>query len=321
MNSSHMDNPPLVSIIIVNFNAGERLFSCLSSIEKQTYSNWEVIIIDNASNDHSSSLIESNNKIRIIFNHENVGFAKAQNQGIRLAQGDLLLPLNFDIYLTPEFIDQMVRGMHFDNRIGCVTPKFLYMTEDGILTDRIYAAGHFLPKNRFPLLRGVSELDRGQYDQPEFVFGAPGAAPLFSRICLEEVAYQNQYFDESYFMWYEDVDLDWRIQKSGWKCLYWPMAIAYHIGHPEGYDPEFRAFHAFHSIRNRWAMIITNESSENFRKNLFFLISYELSLIRYVMTKGMIIPYSKAVMQLVYYLPQIFSKRSWVQNRAKQTRS
>jgi GT2 family glycosyltransferase len=311
-----MDSGDLVSIVIVNYNAGDLLQSCLDSIFQQTYADWEVIIVDNHSQDKSLERITPNHQVRILYNNTNLGFATAQNQGFRAAHGPYLMSLNYDVRLTENFLQAAVAAIGLDPEIGSVTPKLLYMEEDGKLTDRIYAAGHLMPRNRFPLLRGTEEIDQGQYDQPELVFGAPGAAVIFRRDCLEDVAYQGQFFDESYFMWSEDVDLDWRIQLRGWKCLYAPQAVAAHIGHPQGYDPSFTRFQAAHSIYNRWAMITADEASRNIVKNLIPLTRYELSLLIYVLRSGLLSAYLKAGGRYLKDLPKILKKRHWVQSRS-----
>ena len=305
-----------VSIIIVNFNSGPYLNRCLESISQQTYQNLEIIIIDNASQDNSLESIPPETRIKVIRNEDNIGFAAGQNQGFKLAKGKYLMALNFDIVMTSSFLEEMVKAITLDDWTGSATCKLLYMKEDGSITNQIYSAGHILPPNRFPILRGETEYDHGQYDQIGFVFGAPGAAALYRRECLQEVAYQDQFFDESYFMWYEDVDLDWRIKLRGWKCIYTPKAVAYHIGHPKGYKPLFKAFQAQHSIKNRWAMIITDESKENFLANLSPIIKYEISLLIYVIRSGLFKSYLIAIKMLVINFSQIIAKRQCIRKRA-----
>ena len=107
-----------------------------------------------------------------------------------------------------------------------------------------------MPPNRFVLHRGANERDVGQYDYICDVFGAPGAAPLYRREMLNDIEFQGQYFDESLFTWYEDVDLDWRAKNFGWRCVYTPKAVAYHIGHPEGHGGDLWKISL--QIRNRW---------------------------------------------------------------------
>jgi GT2 family glycosyltransferase len=306
----------LVSIIIVNYNAGRQLQSCLNSIRKQFYSNWEVIIIDNASQDDSLTTVPSDKAFQVIRNRKNMGFSIAQNQGLRAARGDYLLPLNFDINMLPDFLEELVKAIETDSQIGSVTGKLLYMGLDGAITNKIYSVGHLLPRNRAPLLRGNNEIDLGQYDRAEYVFGAPGAAVLFRKTCLEDIAYQGQYFDETYFMWYEDVDMDWRIQLRGWKCLYEPKAVGYHVGHPGGYDANFLRFHSLHSIRNRWAMISSNEKKNNLFRNFTHLLSYEISLLGYVVRFGLLTTYLQAFAGYLKLLPTIINKRRWVLGRA-----
>lgn len=304
----------LVSIIIVNYNAGSFLPKCIQSILFQAYPFVEIIIIDNASQDGSIALIAPDEKIRIIQNQTNAGFARAQNQGMKLARGQYLMPLNFDILLTPDFLAEMVAAIEVSDRIGTVSPKFLRMVDGSRQTDQIDNAGLLLPGNRVPFHRGRDERDHGQYDAMDYVFGAMGAAALYRKEMLEDIAYQSQYFDESYFTWYEDVDLDWRARLRGWDCLYAPRAVAYHAGDPHGHGKS--KFGAQTSMRNRWKMILTNECPGCFFRHFSRLAEEEMGLFRHVLLTGLILQYASAMASLVRSLPGILKKRRWVRGRA-----
>ncbi len=309
-----MQSEPLVSMVIVNYNSGELLRRCLESVRIQTYPKWEVIIVDNASHDASLRTVEGLDRITIVRNNRNVGFAAGQNQGMRQALGRYLMPLNFDIEMTPQFLDHMVAAIESSPSIGTVTGKLMQMGEEAKRLDLFYSTGHLMPPNRFPLHRGAGERDCGQYDQIEEVFGAPGAAPLYRREMLEDVAFQGQYFDESFFTWYEDVDLDWRAQWRGWKCLYTPWAVAYHRGHPEGLGRNLK--HIAISIRNRWLMIAADECMVCASRNAFALIGYELGLLRYVVRANLPSAYAKALWSFVHLLPLAQKKRQHIRKRA-----
>ncbi|MBC8262930.1 MAG: glycosyltransferase family 2 protein [Anaerolineales bacterium] len=303
-----------VSIIIVNYNAGNLLSRCMQSIEAQTFRDYEVIIVDNASTDGSLDYAEAFPGIRIVKNERNVGFAVAQNQGMRLAQGQYIMPLNFDIHLEPDFLENMVTALRGSDKIGWVCGKLMQMAPDGTHTNRIYSTGHLLPPNRFPLHRGAGEEDTGQYDHPSEVFGSPGAAPLYKREMLSDIAFRGQYFDESFFMWYEDVDLDWRARWRGWKCIYTPYAVVHHRGHPEGLGRNQKRVAV--SILNRWLMVAANECPHCLRRNWTDLGRSEVSLLRYVTLSGLLPAYLSAIRKFAALRPVVIEKRKYILARA-----
>jgi len=304
-----------LSIIIVNYNSGSFLNGCLSSIKDQTMRDYEVIIVDNASVDGSLAYTDALRGIRIVRNRRNVGFAVAQNQGMRLARGKHLMPLNFDLCLTPTFLEQMVNALERDDSVGWVCGKLMQMAQDGTTTNRFYSTGHLLPPNRFPLHRGAGEEDRGQYDQHTSVFGSPGAAPLYKRAMLNDTAFRGQFFDESFHLWYEDVDLDWRARWRGWSCVFAPQAVAHHLGHPEGPSKDRRL--VANSILNRWRMIAANECPHCLQRNWPAMSRYELSLLRYVATTGLLPAYFRAMRRFSELWPLTMDKRKEILNRAQ----
>ena len=307
-----------VSMVIVNYNSGDYLPQCLKSVIAQDFTDFEVIVIDNASTDNSLEFPSQFEQIRVVRNDTNVGFARAQNQGMRLAQGKYLMPLNFDLTLNPTFLEKMIDAINMSENIGSVSGKLLNMGPNGEPTNTIYSVGHLLPRNRFPLLRGQYETDDGRYDLEEYVFGTSGAAPLYRKEMLDDVAFNGQFYDETFFTWYEDVDLDWRAQLRGWKCLYTPHALAYHRGHPEGYREPLRSFRASITIRNRWMMVLANECGHCMLRNFVPLLFYELSLLKYVVTAGLTGAYLRAIRSFLALLPHTLAKRRWNQSRAVQ---
>jgi GT2 family glycosyltransferase len=305
---------PIVSIIIVNYNAGPYLARCLDSLKKQSIQDLEVIVVDNASKDQSLADAEQRPWVKVVKNNLNLGFAAAQNQGLRLAQGMYLMPLNFDIYLTPEFLETAVATLEKYPQVGTVSGKMLRMLPDGQWTDVFDNAGILLPRRRLPIHRGSGEHDHGQYQELAFVFGAMGAAALYRREMLEDIAYTGQYFDESFFTWYEDIDLDWRGRLRGWDCLYVPEAVVFHIGDPQ--KNQLTAFAARHGIRNRWQMILANECPHCLVHDFHWFCFEELALLRHVTTHRLFKAYLKALIELIQRMPSVISKRRWVRRRA-----
>ena len=305
---------PLISIVIVNYNSGDWLRRCLSYVAEQTYPHWEVIVVDNASQDDSLARVNGFDRLRIIRNQDNRGFAAAQNQGILAGQGTYIMPLNFDIRMTPTYLSAMVAALESDQRIGSVCGKLLKMTPDWQPTQEIDTTGLLMQPSLIAVSRGHGQTDIGQFDQQSLIFGAQGAAPLYRREMLEDIAFEGQFFDARYFMWYEDVDLDWRAYLRGWECRFAPRAVAYHLGHPNA-DRQ-TAFHVQTTVRNRWLMLLTNLGRDELKDSLLALLKHEIGLLLYVLRIGRLSAYLSALVALFSHRSYIVAKRRWVRSRA-----
>ncbi len=156
-------------------------------------------------------------RCQIYYNDENVGFAAAQNQAIRLSSGDWVLTLNPDVLLLPNFIEALVEAGQFDPRIGTVCGKLLTMSAHFEIPERpvVDSTGiYFNPMLRH-LDRGSQEVDNGHYLQYEYVFGATAAAALYRRAMIDDIALDGEFFDSDFFVYREDADVAWRAQLDG----------------------------------------------------------------------------------------------------------
>lgn len=217
-------NNPLVSIIIVNWNGGDVFDSCLKSLSKLAYPNWELIVVDNASND-GSELLPKNyknpiNKYTLIKNNKNLGFAPANNKGYKSAKGDYILLLNNDTKVTPSFLTKMVKRMQKDMNVGVLQPKIYMMDEP----NRLDNAGSFLTRIGFLEHWGFGEKDSSEFDIETAVFSAKGACMLIKREVIEKVGL----FDDAFKSYFEESDFCWRVWLGGWKVLFFPKAHIYH---------------------------------------------------------------------------------------------
>jgi len=209
-----------VSVIIVNFNSKRFLQDCLSSILKQTYTSFEVILVDNASHDGSVEFIQEYfPRVRIFVQKENLGFTGGSNAGIREAHGEYILTLNNDTIVPPDFIGELVKPMMQDPSVGMCASKMVF--PDG----RINSTAICISRSGAAWDRGGGEQDHGQYDTAEEVFGPCAGAALYRRSMLDEIGL----FDEDFFLFMEDVDLAFRARLAGWKCVYVPKARVVHI--------------------------------------------------------------------------------------------
>jgi GT2 family glycosyltransferase len=281
----------------------------------QTYKNIEINIIDNNSSDGSIDFIKNNfPEIKLILNTQNRGFSIAHNQAIRISSGDYIIPLNFDITLTPTFVEEMVKAVETSPDTGIVSGK-LYITTDH-KTNILDSTGITM-KGMFPADRGQYETDSGQFNELEHVFGASGATPLFRREMLEDIKLNNEYFDEDFFIYVEDVDLCWRSQLYGWKALYTPSAIAYHCrGATREGDFEMNKDYLLIGHRNRYLAVIKNSILFSLLKNIIWILFYELWFyLNYVIRGDFYI--LKVPLMVLKKISNILVKRAIIQKRIK----
>jgi len=213
---------PLVSVVIPNWNGAHHLITCLDSLGRQTYPNFEVILVDNGSTDRSVALTrERYPTVRLLVLPENQGFAGAVNAGIRdLAQGEIIALLNNDTEVHPDWLTALQDALARYPKAGMAASKILLFDR----RDTFHSAGDTFGIDGMPVNRGVWQRDVGQFDREELIFGACGGAVAYRRAMLDEIGL----FDRNLGSYCEDVDLNWRAQLAGWQCIYVPRAIVYH---------------------------------------------------------------------------------------------
>src|SRR5947209_5856907 len=218
-----MSSNDFVSVTIVTYNSGRFIKRCLESVLAQKYSDKEIIVIDNASSDGTVDILEQfEDRCKIVYNDENIGFAAAQNQAIESSRGDWVFTLNPDMLLLPNFIQHLVEAGQMNPRIGTVCGKLLAILANFDLPDKplVDSTGiYFTPMLRH-LDRGSQEIDNGHYLKHEYVFGATAAAALYRREMIDNISLDGEFFDSDFFVYREDADVAWRAQLMGWRCIY-----------------------------------------------------------------------------------------------------
>lgn len=215
---------PELSIVIVNYNTAKLVLDCITSIEKsKPKTSYEVMVVDNGSKDVNTFSLPPKN-FRLIVNSENLGFAKANNQGIRDARGELILLLNSDTLVKKGTIDNLLEFAKRTPKVGVVGSKLL--NKDGSLQPSVF---------RFPtILNAVRQYwfgKKGLFDKylPKGkravrVDAVVGAAFLITPKALKDVGL----FDERYFMYFEDIDYCRRVKRAGLKVFYLPSSAVIH---------------------------------------------------------------------------------------------
>lgn len=210
-----------LSIIIPNWNGGKFLPTCLDALKRQTYSYCEVIVVDNASADGSQKLLQEQYPwVRLVQLPENRGFTGACNAGIRAATGGYISLLNNDTEVDAGWADAVVDAFERHAEIGIVASKMLLFDK----RDHIHTVGDYFTVDGRAGNRGVWQQDHGQFDKEEYVFSACGGSSAYRKSMLDRIGI----LDDDFFFSLEDIDLAWRAQLTGWRCLYTPKAIVYH---------------------------------------------------------------------------------------------
>ncbi|MDD5626553.1 MAG: glycosyltransferase family 2 protein [Patescibacteria group bacterium] len=310
---------PKVTINLLGWNSKKYLKQAFDSVLEQTYPNLEIVFIDNGSEDHSVDFVRKIfREIKIIDNKRNLGYAEGHNMGIRQASGQYVICMNPDIILEDDFVARAVGVMEKDDRVGALAGKLLQMKEDGTKTDIIDSTGFKIFKSRRVIDRGHGEADAGQYRKEEQVFGVSGALPVFRKKALQDVRIFGEYFDCDFENYKEDIDLSWRMNLYGWKCVYAPRAIAYHErGTGLGEQAKGKDFlrekkkHSFRakyfSFKNHSLMLVKNDFLRHYLLDSPFILWYELKRWGYVLLREPRL--FGSFLKLVKQLPHAFKKR------------
>ncbi|PWB54478.1 MAG: glycosyltransferase family 2 protein [Anaerolineales bacterium] len=270
-----------VSIVVVSWNSLPFLRTCLDSILGQVYRPISVVVIDNASEDGTQEWITKNYPgILLKCCDKNLGFAFALNEGIRTTDAPFILSVNPDVILRPDCLGHLVKVMLEAPKVGIIAPKLLRSENNQVLD----STGLFINRSRCPYDRGQGELDHGQYDQSRKIFGACGALALYRREMFEELAVNNEYFDEDFFAYYEDADLAWRAQLCGWQAIYEPLAVGSHV---RGWGDSLRKQRKKNptgprlALRNRYLMSVKNDRVSSFIIDFPIIFASEVPRLLY----------------------------------------
>lgn len=288
-----MSQKPKVTISLLTWNGSRYLPWLMKSLSEQSYVNWELLVLDNASADDSINIVrEFYPKARIISQKKNIGFAKGHNLLINWSDSDYILVLNQDVILEKNYLRELVDFLEKNKRAASCAGKLMYWDfENGIKTKIIDSYGHKIFRNR-----EVIDRYQGQSEKPiedEEVFGLSATATLYRRKALDIVAgpaKENhfEYFDEDFFAYKEDIDLAWRLRLFGWQNWLVSTTKAYHHrsvskGSKLRESRQSRAFANKLSYRNHFMLIYKNSFYKNLFKDLFPIKWYEFKKFVYLL--------------------------------------
>jgi len=236
-----------ISINVVTWNGMRFLPDVLKTIQAQTYQDFKIIVVDNGSTDGTVEYVRTNfPQITLLRNFRNLGFARGHNQGFHLAldrwpaeerDKRFVLITNQDLLLEPDFLENIAQFARANTRGAIFGGKLLrafFKPEDEDFEEKIKSGvldstGLVMKKSRRVIDRGAGEQDSGQYDEKSEVFGLSGALALIRASALDDIKYRDEYFDEDFFSYKEDIDMAWRMRLRGWQSYYVPEARAFHF--------------------------------------------------------------------------------------------
>ncbi|MFY9611622.1 MAG: glycosyltransferase family 2 protein [Blastocatellia bacterium] len=233
------------SVIIVNYNAGDKLLRCLSGVVRSAGTNCEVFVVDNASADGAADIVESDfPEVIVIRSETNLGFGAGCNLGARRARGQYLVFLNPDTIVEAGWLEALIRPIRTEVSAGLVTAKILLAGNSNLIN----TCGNTVHITGIALCRGLG-CSRDALNEPGEVAAVSGAAFSIRRSLFELLGG----FDEDMFLYMEDTDLSLRARLAGWRCLYAPDSIVLH-----DYALKMTSLKVFYQERNRYLMLLKN---------------------------------------------------------------
>ena len=305
------ESQPIVSIIIVNWNGEQFIHECFQTIACQTFKEFEIVFVDNASADKSvetARKLASDLKLRlnIVKLSTNTGFATGNNEGLKQCFGKYIALLNNDTVVSKDWLKSLVQAMDAHPEAGICASLLIVAG-----TDIIDSAGDCLGSSLRPFKRGEG-LSASLFTAGEYVFGACAGAALYRKTMIDEIGL----FDDDFFLIFEDADLNFRAQLAGWKCLFVPGAIVQHKVNAS--IKKISKLAAFHSVKNDKALVIKNTPWLILLKHFPLYIFEEVcfSLI-YHARNGNIVSYLKANLHFLKNLPRLLRKRKRIMELRK----
>jgi len=272
-----MNENPLVSVIVLNYNAGELLLNCIESIKKSAYKNLEIIVVDNISTDKSQEICkEKYPDIKLIQNDENFGYCEGNNIGIRKARGDFIMILNPDTIVEPNCIRELIFA-HGKLGEGLYQPKILSLNEKQVLQ----STGNMLHIFGFGFAKDKGRKDGEGDEEIKKIGYASGTCLFTSRNVLDKVGLLDSFL----FLYHDDLDLGWRASQIGINSYYVPKSKIYHV---ESYSLKWSAKKFYWLERNRKYCLLTHYSKKTYAKMLPSLLLVDFFVWFFYLSKGFV---------------------------------
>jgi GT2 family glycosyltransferase len=294
---------PEVVVVVVNWNGKEFLGNCLESLRVQTHGNYSVIVVDNGSTDGSVDLIRSGYpEVRLIQTGKNLGFAAANNIAIQSCQAEYIALLNNDATARATWLEHLVDALATHAEAGMAASKMVFADAPDII-DR---AGDAYTLAGAGCLRGRGR-SSDAYNQNQWIFGACAGAALYRKKMLHDIGL----FDEAFFLIYEDVDLSFRAQLSGYKCLYVADAVVEHAATSSiKYDSEISVYYGHRNLEWNY---IKNMPTVLILLTIVPHLAYNIAGLLFFGLRGRGWPYLKAKYAALKGAAEMLAKRERIQ--------
>lgn len=333
MEQSQTNQTPKVSVHILTWNSKFYLENLLESLQEQSFTDFSILIIDNASTDGTVKWLHENYPhLQVVKNSRNKGFASGHNQALHFTKSEYVLLVNHDMILTKSYLEKVINFMDSHPEVAAAEGKIYKLIGDhselseNSFTQTIDTTGITANKARRFRDRGEGEVDKGQFNEDLEVFGVSGALACYRRCALEEVRIENDYFDSDFFSYKEDVDLAWRLRLRGWKAFFVASAIGYHYRSASGVAQvgnvamvknrlKKSKWVNYLSNRNHLWTLLKNEQGVNFCLHFIWIIWYEFRKFGVVLLLEQ--RSLKGIWEFFKYLPNMLEKRKVIQDNRK----
>jgi len=270
-----MNKKSLISIIVLNYNAGELLLNCINSLKKSTYQNIEILVVDNISSDDSHTKCKKQfPDIKLIQNRKNLGYCGGNNVGIKEAKGEFIVILNPDTIVEENWLDEMFNAFN-EFGDGLYQPKIISLNE----SDIIQSTGNMIHAFGFGFARDKGKKIIEKKEEIEKIGYASGTCLFTTKKVLEKVGL----LDEFIFLYHDDLDLGWRAAQIGINSYYVPKSKIFHA---ESYSLKWSAKKFYWLERNRKYCLKTHYSKDTYKKMSFSLMLVDLFVWIFYISKG-----------------------------------
>ncbi|MBN1881341.1 MAG: glycosyltransferase family 2 protein [Deltaproteobacteria bacterium] len=298
---------PRISVIIINWNELEHVSDLLGSLRNQIYQDFEIIFVDNNSKDGSLEYVETHfQEAQVLKLDYNAGFAAANNRGIERAKGEYIALINSDTVVDSGWLVNALNCLENHPEAGFCASKLINYYD----RNKIDAAGDLYTRGGVNEKRGLGE-NIAKYNGEEYVFGACAAAVLYRKSMLEEIGC----FDEDFFIMCEDVDLNFRAQLAGYKCIYCPDSVVYHKVH--GSIGKIKKIFSYYGQRNIEYVYIKNMPFWICILHLPLHLLYNTLVACYFFLKGELKNFLMAKSHFFQEIPSLMRKRQSIQKVRK----
>lgn len=279
------------------------MLNCVESVFKTNYNNFEIIVVDNTSKDHSHiKCKEKFDKIHLIENKENLGYCEGNNVGIRHAKGDFIVILNPDTIVSEDWLTEIMSA-HNTVGEGLYQPKILSLYEDNV----IQSTGNMLHLFGFGFARDKGVPNNNTHNEIEQIGYASGTCLFTSAKVLKKVGL----FDSFLFLYHDDLDLGWRAAQIGIKSYYVPRSVIYHA---ESYSLKWSSKKFFWLERNRRYCLLTHYSKDTYKKMRVSLVLVEMMVWLFYLSRGFLGAKIKAEIDIIKNKDQIKNKYKEIEN-------